>query len=364
MLGSVDAPLILLASDDAQSVPALAAALRAEGLEVIICRRAGNAIDAVSFHRPSVVLVDVALDGDRGWDVVAAAHAHGDLPTLVIQREDDAAGRRAAYAAGADGIVVGSFDVADVARRTHALARRAQLKLHEGRLLRHHDLVMDVDAHQVRVAGRPVTLTALQFAILRALLESGGAALDRAQLIARTASFDDEAPSDRAIDLHISKIRKRLGDDPRQPRHIEAVYGIGYRLATGRAEAGEQLGDAAMELLDALPDPMLVVDGALTVRFGNRSAERLLGAPRASLVGRHCGDLLQCRTCAGASLDGPRCFGRAVIGGLGALRDAPAEVRGPDGPIPVSFSYGQAEVGKGEVLLTITIRPRQAAVPA
>lgn len=359
---SVDAPLVLLASDDAQEVRPLVAALRTEGLEVIACRRATNAVDAVSFHRPSVVLVDVALDGDLGWNVVAAAHAHGDLATIVILRVDDDASRRAAYAAGADGIVSGSFDAADVARRAQALARRAQSKPREGRLLRHRDLVMDVDAHQVRVAGRTVTCTALQFAILRVLLESAGAAIDRAQLAARTASFDDELPSDRSIDLHVSRLRKRLGDDARQPKYIEAVYGFGYRLATGDAEAGDRLGDMAVELLDALPDPTLVIDGGLAVRFANRSAGRLLGAPRTSLVGRHCGDLLQCRTCSGASLDGPRCFGRAVLGGLGVLRDAPAVVRGPDGPLPVSFSYGQAEVGNGKALLTITIRPRQVAL--
>ncbi|HVR88492.1 MAG TPA: winged helix-turn-helix domain-containing protein [Candidatus Limnocylindria bacterium] len=356
---ALDAPLVLVASDDTRAAAPLAAALRAEGLQVIACRRAADAVEAVSFHRPTVVVVDVALDSGHGWDVVAAARTHGRLPTIVVDRENDSASRRAAYAAGADDVVLAPFDPVELAIRTNALARRARLEVREGPMLRHRELVMDVAAHEVRLAGTPVSLTAQQFAILRTLLQSGGAALDRAHLIARTESFDDEAPSDRAIDLHVSRLRKRLGDDPRTPRYIEAVYGVGYRLAIGGEAATGRLGDNAVAALDALPDPVLVVDRGLAVRFANRSAERLLGASRASFLGRRCGQVLECRSCSGAGLDGPRCLGRAVLGGLGRLHDAPVVMRGPEGAIPVSFSYGQIEVGTSDALLTITIRPRR-----
>ncbi len=106
-----------------------------------------------------------------------------------------------------------------------------------------------------------------------------------------------------------------------------------------------------------------VVDRGLVIRFANRAAERLLGVTRSALAGKRCGAILECHSCAGASLDGPRCLGRVVMRGLGQLRDAPAVVRGPDGPLNVTFSYGQVEVGKNETLLTITIRPREVAVP-
>ena len=358
----MDAPLVLLADD--ASVDGLAAALRGEGLQVVACRRAVNAVDAVSFHRPSVVVVDVAFDNHHGWDVVAAARSHGQLPTLVLDRENDPAARRAAYTAGADDVVVKPYDAGELATKVGALARRARPETREGPVYRHRDLVVDVAAHEARLAGLPVTLTAQQFGILRALFESGGAALDRAHLIARTESLDDEAPSDRAIDLHVSRLRKRLRDDPRKPRYIEAVYGVGYRLAMGEEPSPDRLGDHAVAVLDALPDAILVVDRGLAIRFANRAAERLLGVTRSALTGKRCGTILECRSCAGASLDGPRCLGRVVMRGLGRLRDAPAVVRGPDGPLNVTFSYGQVEVGKSETLLTITIRPREVAVPA
>ena len=358
---ATDAPLILVADSDARASEALAGALRAEGLQVVICRHAATAVDAVAFHRPSVIVVDVSMDDGHGWDVATAARAHGNLPTIVIDRENDVAVRRAAYAAGADDVVVASLDPIEFATRVHALARRARPETRTGQVLRHRDLVMDVAAHEVRIAGRQVVLTAQQFGLLRVILEAGGATLDRAQLIARTDSLDAEPPSDRAIDLHITRLRHRLGDDPRTPRYVEAVYGVGYRLAHDDQPGPDGFGDHAVAVLDALPDAVLVVDRSLKLRFANLAAEHLFGVPRASLGGRHCGDLLECRSCGGAQLDGPRCIGRAVLGGLGQVHDAPAVVSGPDGPFAVSLSYGHVEVGNGESLVTITVRRREDA---
>jgi len=163
-----------------------------------------------------------------------------------------------------------------------------------------------------RSRGKPIAFTAQQFAILRALLEAGGATLGREQLVSRTGALDDEPPSDRAIDLHVTRLRRRLGDDPRAPRYIEAVYGVGYRLAHGTGGVQQQLGADASVLLDALPDAVLVLDRALTIRFANRTAELLLGLPRASLAGQRCGAILACTSCGGLPLDGPRCIGRAA----------------------------------------------------
>ncbi len=315
MLRAVDVPLVLLADD--LPLVTLAAALRAEGLQVITCRRAQDAVDLVSFHRPSAVVVDVPFDGERGWDVVAATRSHGLLPTIVLARRNDIATRRAAYTAGADDVVLVPFEPAELAAKVSAIVRRTRAEVREGPLYRHRDLVMDVAAHDVRVAGLPVALTAQQFGILRALFESGGAALDRAHLIARTESLASEAPSDRAIDLHVSRLRRRLGDDPHKPRYIEAVYGVGYRLAMGEQPAGDRLDDLTVTVLGALPDAVLVVDGGLAIHHANRAAKRLIGVSRAVLAGRRCREMLECRSCAGTTFDGPHCLGRAVLRGVG-----------------------------------------------
>ena len=86
---ATDAPLVLVADADTRASEALASALRGEGLQVVICRHAAIAVDAVAFHRPSVVVVDVSMDDGHGWDVATAARVHGNLPTIVIDREND-----------------------------------------------------------------------------------------------------------------------------------------------------------------------------------------------------------------------------------------------------------------------------------
>jgi two-component system, OmpR family, alkaline phosphatase synthesis response regulator PhoP len=356
----LDSPLVLIVEEEPRAAEALATALRVEGLQVIACRHAVDGVNAVSFHRPSIVVVDVATDDGRGWDVLTAARDRGRIPAIVVDREGDASVRRAAYVAGADDVIGAPVDPAEVAARVQALIRRGRPETRGDPVLRHADLLMDVAAHEVRVGGLPVTLTAQQFAILRVLLEAHGATLEREQLIARTESLGVEPPSDRAIDLHVTRLRRRLGDDARKPRYIESVYGVGYRLAPSETVHATGLGVDPASLLDALPDAVLVVDGSLEIRFANDAAARLLAVPRTAFAGQQCGALLQCQSCAGASLSGPRCFGHIVLGGHGQLRDAPAFLRGPDGPLPVTLSYGELEA-KGGALLTITIRPREDA---
>ena len=363
-MGQLETPLVLVLEPQRALAETIGIALRGAGLQVVSCRHAAEAVPAVAFHRPSVVVIDVGTDDGHGWDVLAAARDHGHLPAIVLDADDDAAVRRAAYAAGADDVLPATVDPSDLAARVVALARRARPDAPGGTIHRHRDLLMDVSAHEVTIAGKPVTLTAQQFAILRVLLEAGGATLAREQLVSRTGALDDEPPSDRAIDLHVTRLRRRLGDDPHAPRYIEAVYGVGYRLAHGDGGVQEQVGADASTLLDALPDAVLVLDADLVIRFANRSTELLLGVPRATLSGKRCGAVLLCTSCAGAALDGPRCFGRAALGGLSQIHDAPAVVHGVTGPLPVSLSYGQLQLGKGDALVTVTIRPRTATAVA
>lgn len=354
----LDSPLVLLVEGDPRVAEALATALRVEGLQTVGCRHAADGVEAVAFHRPSVVVVDVGTDDGRGWDVVAEARERGRVPTIVLDGEGDASVRPAAYTAGADDVIAAPFDPAEVAARVQALVRRGRPEERVAQILRHADLVMDVSAHEVRVGGRPVVLTAQQFAILRVLLEARGGTLERDQLIARTESLDVEPPSDRAIDLHVTRLRRRLGDDARHPRYVESVYGVGYRLAPTNGADADGLAMQASTVLDALPDAVLLVDDGLRVRFANAAAARLFGVTRSAFSGQRCAAMLQCRSCNGAVLDGPRCFGRAVLGGHAALRDTPAVLRGPDGALPVSLSYGSLDATEGDRMLTITIRPR------
>jgi DNA-binding response OmpR family regulator len=97
-------------------------------------------------------------------------------------------------------------------------------------------LVIDVDRYEVFVDGREVRLTAIEFKLLRMLMESPGRVFTRNQLLASMHAFNEAAVVDRAIDVHIGKLREKLGDDVAEPRFIQTIRGIGYKLLSpGRA---------------------------------------------------------------------------------------------------------------------------------
>lgn len=358
MSGLPEPPFVLLADDDQARLADLRNALRLAGAHVAACPSVRVALEGITFHVPSTVVVRPAMQDGRGWEVVYAARAQGAIPTVVLDDASNPSVRRTAFAAGADDVLTAD-DPAELATRVLALASRARHPSGDGAVFRHRGLVMDVAAHMVRLHGRTIDLTAQQFAILRALLEANGATLDRDRLVSSIESLDEEPPSERAIDLHITRLRRRLGDDAHHPRYIEAVYGVGYRLAVADA-APTGIGEEAEGVLLSLPDPLLVIDGKRRVRFANDAAVRFLARERDEIVGQTCADLLGCLDPAGGALDGPRCYARVVGAGGTTLRGAPAQIRCGGERTAVELTYSRVQT---DGLLTISIHPRSGDGP-
>ena len=354
MNGPHEPPFVLVAHGDASALADLRTALRLAGAQVASSRTVATALEAVTFHLPTVIVADVAMEDGRGWEIVHKAARAGHLPLIALDRGTDPATRPTAFAAGADEVVTLPAAPSEIATRAIALAGRARRSTSPAPVLRHRGLVIDVAAHAVWLRGRPIALTAQQFAILLALFEANGATLPRARLLARIEALDDEPPSERAIDLHVTRLRKRLGDDAKHPRYIDAVYGVGYRLSTD-VETPAGLGEQAEDVLSALPDAVLVIDEQLRIRFANEAVARLLAIPSPDLVGRSCAEVLDCRDDCGAALGGPRCLARAVQSGETTLRDVPLRVRAGTEQLEVSYTIAQVP---GDGLFTIQLRPR------
>ncbi len=347
-----DAGPVLVAEDDPELLGRLRDSLRSQDLLVATSKTVRSALDAAQFHRPAVVIVDLAMEGGRGWELLHALGSRPGTAVLALDRRGDSLVRRGAFSAGAADVAGPPLDTAEIAARARTLERRDQATSRRGSVLRHRDLIVDIPLHEVRVAGRPITVTPQQFAILQALLEARGATLHRSQLLARIAAVDDEPPSERAVDLHVSRLRRRLGEVDRR-RYIEAVYGIGYRLAA--ADEQEQLPpEVASGVLDAVSEGILVVDSTLRIRAANRAAARAL--ERDDLVGRTCEEVMGCRTPDGTVLTGPACLGRAVLAGRGAIPDVSLCVRRDGSWTDVDLSHTAVQVDGGSTLLAIELR--------
>jgi DNA-binding response OmpR family regulator len=344
---------VLIAEDDAAMLTMLRDALSAAQIVTIPARSARVALDAIGFHRPPVALIDLAMEDGRGWELLYAVAPGLATAVLAVDRSGDTLVRCGALTAGADDVIGPPFEPAEVAARARAVGRRQRTD-RASTVLRHRDLVIDVGAREVRIAGRLVALTPQQLAILRALCEAGGATLHREQLLARIASLDGEPPSDRAIDLHVSRLRRRLGRDG--GGYVEAVYGVGYRLGPGPAANGPA-GTPADPVLDTLGEAVLVTDDRLNIVSANVAALALLGRERSGVVGHPCGQVLDCRTREGVRLSGPACIGRAAVAGGAAVRHVRAKIRGTEGSLEVTFSHAVVRSPGARPMLAIELRP-------
>lgn len=150
-------------------------------------------------------------------------------------------------------------------------------------------LTLDLARREAIASGTSVPLTPLEFALLRALVEFPGRVFSRGELLGRLHALDGKTPTDRALDSLVVRLRRKLRDDPRRPRMIQAVWGVGYRLAGPPAEPGVEL---ASQAVDLVPMPALLLNSRRQIVAANPAAQRLLGRP---VLGRPCFEILRCR---------------------------------------------------------------------
>jgi len=179
-----------------------------------------------------VVLLDLMLPGLGGLEICRELRARSDVPVIVLTARGEEADRVMGLEQGADDYLAKPFSPRELLARIRAVTRRARGRAGPAlRPLRVGGLVIDPSARTVTLRGQAVDLTAYEFALLRALAERAGRVLSRDQLmeIARGSSED---AFDRSVDVHVSRLRHKLGDDPKRPRLLKTVRGAGYVLAS------------------------------------------------------------------------------------------------------------------------------------
>jgi len=177
------------------------------------------------------VLLDLMLPGRDGLEVCRNLRARVDVPVIMLTARGEEADQVIGLEAGADEYVTKSFSARALLARVRAVVRRARGRAGPPqRQLRIGPLVIDEATMAVTRDGAPLDLTAYEFAILRALAERPGRVLSREQLL-DLAKGGAELSFDRSIDVHVSRLRAKLGDDARHPRLLKTVRGAGYLLA-------------------------------------------------------------------------------------------------------------------------------------
>src|SRR5262245_16736281 len=182
----------------------------------------------------TAVILDVMLPGLNGFDILRELRKQSDVPVLMLTALGEEPDRIAGLEIGADDYLPKTFSTREMLARLRAVIRRSMATAKQDRNaepapLSVGGLWIDPGARVTSLDGKPMTLTPIEFDMLLSLARSAGRVKSREQLLLEIADRDFEA-FDRSIDVHISALRKKLGDDPKSPRYIETVRSAGYRL--------------------------------------------------------------------------------------------------------------------------------------
>jgi two-component system phosphate regulon response regulator OmpR len=226
---------ILMIEDDEHLAAMVSEYLGSNGFEVTVATRAEKGLAALARGGFRAVLLDVMLPDLDGFEVCRRIRAKGDVPVLMLTARGDDTDRIVGLELGADDYLPKPFNPRELLARLKSILRRRTGGPDRRSLLRFGRLEIDRDARQVRLDGRERPLTSHQFDLLAALAESAGRVLSREALMERVRGDTLEA-FDRSIDVHVSRIRAAIEDDPRHPRRILTVRGAGYVFARAQDE--------------------------------------------------------------------------------------------------------------------------------
>ncbi len=222
---------IVLIEDDERLARLTARYMESHGARVTIAAEGRDGIAKVIRERPDVVLLDLMLPGIDGIEVCRELRTRTDTPIIMVTARGEEADRVMGLEGGADDYVAKPFSTRELLARVRAQARRARGRSGPGTKPLHvGPLMVCAQSMRATLADAPLALTTYEFMLLRALAERAGRVLSREQLVDIVRGSSDEA-FDRSVDVHISHLRQKLGDDSRNPRLLKTVRGVGYMLA-------------------------------------------------------------------------------------------------------------------------------------
>jgi DNA-binding response OmpR family regulator len=220
---------VLLIEDDPRLAEMVKNYLGGAGFDVVIAARGGAGIALQGRETFDAIVLDLMLPDMDGLEVCRRIRAQADVPILMLTARGDAMDRVVGLELGADDYLPKPFEPRELLARLRAILRRAKSE-RKAEVLRFGRLEIDVDARQVRLDGEVRPLTSHQYALLLALARNAGRVLSRDTIMDQLKGERLEA-FDRSIDVHISRIRSAIEDDPKTPRRVITVRGAGYVFA-------------------------------------------------------------------------------------------------------------------------------------
>ncbi|MDP9405668.1 MAG: response regulator transcription factor [Actinomycetota bacterium] len=225
---------VVLIEDEPSISEPLATALAGEGFEVAVAGTGQAGLDLIAQREPDLVLLDVMLPDIDGRDVCRRLRAHSDVPVIMLTARGRESDRVVGLELGADDYVVKPFGMAELVARMRAVLRRASAPAAApeapATALQVGDVRLDERTWSASRAGTELELARREFELLRLLMRNAGTVLSREHLMEQVWDPHWFGPT-KTLDVHVSALRRKLGDDPTAPRYIHTVRGVGFRFA-------------------------------------------------------------------------------------------------------------------------------------
>ncbi len=221
---------VFIVDDDVKITKLLKSYFDKEGFVTYLAHEGTSAIQAIREKKPDIVILDLMLPGLDGWEICRKLRRESDVPIVMLTARDEETDRVIGLEMGADDYVAKPFSPREVVARAKAILRRTQKAVVKTEPIREGDLLIDVERHMVKKGNTVLDLTPTEFKILELLATNAGRVFSRLQIVERVQGYAFDG-YDRTVDVHMKNLRRKVEDDPKDPRYILTVYGIGYRFA-------------------------------------------------------------------------------------------------------------------------------------
>jgi DNA-binding response OmpR family regulator len=225
---------ILVVDDEKRLVSLVESYLTQEGYRVVSAHNGKDALTAARRENPDLIVLDVMMPEMDGYEFMRRHRAESNTPIILLTARVDHEEKVIGLELGADDYITKPFRPRELVARVRAVLRRTGEPQPQGKVLKAGDVLLDRESRTVRVGGLFVDLTPSEFDILTALITSPGRVYSRLDLLDIIQGVRYEG-YERTIDTHIKNLRAKIEPEPRMPRYIETVYGVGYRFRRERA---------------------------------------------------------------------------------------------------------------------------------
>ena len=220
---------ILVVDDKANVRTLLREYLTEEGFRVATAENGQQALYIARDEKPDLIILDIMMPEMGGYDFLRAYRKESQTPVILLTARLEETDKVLGLELGADDYVTKPFGMREIVARIRAVLRRTGQIAPPAEILRGGDITLDIDGHTVRVGGDYVDLTPSEFDLLVILMRASGRVLSRMDLLEKLQGAAFEGV-ERTIDVHIRNLRTKVEADPANPRHIETVFGVGYRF--------------------------------------------------------------------------------------------------------------------------------------